>query len=166
LRNGFIKTFNPTIDDAYRKIFQILGDTYTLEVLDTTGEQANKALRELYVREGDGIVLLYSTTSRWSFNRIRRLQNQARMVQKSTSQLRPGTSTDRDFGLFMLVGSDCDQVDEREVSTKEGQALAEELGCIFIESSAKDHSNLQVLFHHFLSIIRQYQVNVRRKMQT
>jgi hypothetical protein len=53
-----------------------------------------------------------------------------------------------------------------EVSTKEGQALAEELGCIFIESSATDHANLQVLWHHFLSIIRQYQVNVGRKMRT
>ena len=37
----------------------------------------------------------------------------------------------------MLVGNKSDRVTEREVSTQEGGALAKEMGCDFVEASAK-----------------------------
>lgn len=52
----------------------------------------------------------------------------------------------------MLVGNKCDRVTEREVSTQEGQALAKELGCDFVEASAKNCVNVEKAF---FDVVRQ-----------
>ncbi len=54
----------------------------------------------------------------------------------------------------MLVGNKSDIVTEREVSAQEGSALAEELGCGFIESSAKTCSNVDIAFYDLVRAIR------------
>ena len=52
----------------------------------------------------------------------------------------------------MLVGNKCDRVTEREVSTQEGQALAKDLGCDFVEASAKNCVNVEKAF---FDVVRQ-----------
>lgn len=52
----------------------------------------------------------------------------------------------------MLVGNKCDRVTEREVSTQEGQALAKDLGCEFVEASAKNCVNVEKAF---FDVVRQ-----------
>ncbi|XP_016417173.1 ras-related protein Rap-2a-like [Sinocyclocheilus rhinocerous] len=52
----------------------------------------------------------------------------------------------------ILVGNKVDLESEREVSVREGQALAEEWGCPFIETSAKSKTMVDELF---AEIVRQ-----------
>ncbi|XP_073768491.1 ras-related protein Rap-2a isoform X3 [Danio rerio] len=52
----------------------------------------------------------------------------------------------------ILVGNKVDLESEREVSVQEGQALAEEWGCPFIETSAKSKTMVDELF---AEIVRQ-----------
>ena len=46
-------------------------------------------------------------------------------------------SATRPHAPVMLVGNKSDRVTEQEVSTQEGGALAKEMGCDFVEASAK-----------------------------
>lgn len=52
----------------------------------------------------------------------------------------------------VLVGNKVDLEDEREVSPSEGQALAEDWGCPFMETSAKSKTMVDELF---AEIVRQ-----------
>jgi GTPase KRas len=63
----------------------------------------------------------------------------------------------------MLVGNKSDKVTEREVSTQEGHALARELGCEFVEASAKNCINVEKAFYDVVRLLRrQSQQSVRQ----
>ncbi|URD95578.1 ras-related protein [Musa troglodytarum] len=48
--------------------------------------------------------------------------------------------------IIVLVGNKTDLVDKRQVSIEEGEAKAQELGVMFIETSAKAGFNIKALF--------------------
>lgn len=50
--------------------------------------------------------------------------------------------------MIILVGNKIDMAEKRQVGTEEGQALAKELGVMFIETSAKAGINIKQLFHN------------------
>lgn len=54
----------------------------------------------------------------------------------------------------MLVGNKSDRVTEREVSTQEGAALAKEMGCDFVEASAKNCINVEKAFYEVVRSLR------------
>ncbi|ROW13309.1 hypothetical protein VPNG_05442 [Cytospora leucostoma] len=156
----FIETYDPTIEDSYRKQVVIDGQACMLEVLDTAGQEEYTALRDQWIRDGEGFVLVYSISSRSSFTRIKRFHQQIYRVKESTghSPSYPGSPTSpsgRTANVpIMLVGNKCDRVTEREVSTQEGSALARELGCEFVEASAKNRTNVEKAFYDVVKIIR------------
>jgi GTPase KRas len=131
-----------------------------LEVLDTAGQEEYTALRDLWVREGEGFLLVYSITCRSSFTRILRFHNQIERVKESQrSDPYGGGSVYVEHPAIMLVGNKSERVTEREVSTQEGQALARELGCEFVEVSAKNCINVEKAFYDVVRDLR------RKRMQ-
>ncbi|RVX69681.1 Protein ras-2 [Exophiala mesophila] len=167
--NHFVETYDPTIEDSYRKQVMIDHQACMLEVLDTAGQEEYTALRDQWIRDGEGFILVYSITSRNSFNRIRRFYQQVQRVKESSH---PGSPTGASYlpaqmngspsyngpVPVMLVGNKNDQHHEREVSAQEGQALAKELGCDFVEASAKNCINVEKAF---FDVVRQ----LRRQRQ-
>jgi GTPase KRas protein len=131
-----------------------------LEVLDTAGQEEYIALRDQWIRDGEGFVLVYSISSRSSFARIQRFHSQIQRVKDTAmagSPTYPGSPMSASTPMFgqapvMLVGNKCDRVTEREVSTQEGQALAKDLGCDFVEASAKNCVNVEKAF---FDVVRQ-----------
>jgi GTPase KRas protein len=135
-----------------------------LEVLDTAGQEEYIALRDQWIRDGEGFVLVYSISSRSSFARIQKFHHQIQRVKEnslSSSPTYPGSpiSASHLSGNFgpapvMLVGNKCDRVTEREVSTQEGSALAKDLGCDFVEASAKNCVNVEKAFYEVVRQLR------------
>ena len=141
-----------------------------LEVLDTAGQEEYTALRDQWIRDGEGFILVYSITSRASFTRIRKFHSQIQRVKDSSSAGSPTTpssylssplSGGLNFGSqpggpapVMLVGNKSDRVTEREVSTQEGSALAKEMGCQFVEASAKNCINVERAFYDVVRSLR------------
>lgn len=82
------------------------GEVALLDVLDTAGQEEYRAMREQYMRSGGGFMLVYSITSRQSFQDITTFHNQI---------LR---ANDDDYIPVVVVGNMCDLEAEREVSTK------------------------------------------------
>lgn len=131
-----------------------------LEVLDTAGQEEYTALRDQWIRDGEGFILVYSISSRSSFTRIKRFHHQIQRVKESTasSPSYPGSPISAANPSapvpIMLVGNKSDRIAEREVSTQEGHALARELGCEFVEASAKNYINVDKAFYDVVRILR------------
>lgn len=142
-----------------------------LEVLDTAGQEEYTALRDQWIRDGEGFVLVYSIASRSSFSRIQRFHHQIQRVKEASaaSPSYPGSPLSAVGGgpapgnvPIMLVGNKADRVTEREVSTQEGHALARELGCDFVEASAKNCINVEKAFYDVVRLLRrQRQASLR-----
>ncbi|EFX03976.1 Ras small monomeric GTPase [Grosmannia clavigera kw1407] len=164
----FVETYDPTIEDSYRKQVVIDNQACMLEVLDTAGQEEYTALRDQWIRDGEGFVLVYSISSRSSFSRIKRFHHQIQRVKESTasSPSFPGSPLSAMNPQapvpVMLVGNKSDRVTEREVSTQEGHALARELGCEFVEASAKNCINVEKAFYDVVRILRQQRQQAAR----
>ena len=65
-----------------------------LDVLDTAGQEEYAAMREQYMRTGEGFLIIYSITSRKSFEEIMTFQQQILRV------------TDKDYFPIILVARD------------------------------------------------------------
>lgn len=148
-----------------------------LEVLDTAGQEEYTALRDQWIRDGEGFVLVYSISSRSSFARIQKFHHQIQRVKESalsSSPTYPGSplsATSAGSGSFgpspiMLVGNKCDRVTEREVSTQEGSALARELGCDFVEASAKNCVNVEKAFYDVVRQLRRQRQQAGRNSKS
>ena len=144
-----------------------------LEVLDTAGQEEYTALRDQWIRDGEGFVLVYSISSRRSFNRIEKFHRQIQRVKESSSSGSPGypqsplSTSSLSSGSYgpapiMLVGNKSDRVTEREVSTQEGRALAMELGCEFVEASAKNCVNVEKAFYDVVRQLRRQKQQINR----
>lgn len=140
--NCFVETYDPTIEDAYRKQLIVDNRMCFVEVIDTAGQEEYATLRDQWVREGQGFILVYSIASRSTFDRLEVFRQSMRRVKRGDP-------------IFMLVGNKCDKTYEREVSKEEGAALARQFGCEFIETSAKTAQNVERLFMNLVRALRQ-----------
>ncbi|EXJ77893.1 Ras family, other [Capronia epimyces CBS 606.96] len=163
--NHFVESYDPTIEDSYRKQVMIDQQACMLEVLDTAGQEEYTALRDQWIRDGEGFILVYSITSRNSFTRIQKFHAQVQRVKESGHPNSPtganylpaqmaGSAMYAGPVPVMLVGNKSDKHHEREVSSQEGQALARELGCEFVEASAKNCINVEKAFYDVVRQLR------------
>jgi len=132
--NRFILKYDPTIEDFYRKEIEVDGQPSVLEILDTAGTEQFSSMRDLYIKNGQGFVVVYSITNQQSFHDIRTMKDQIVRV-KATDQV-----------PILLVGNKSDLVHQRQVRTEEGAALAEYWSCPFVECSAKLAHNVNIVF--------------------
>ncbi|KAK4918870.1 Ras GTPase, partial [Elasticomyces elasticus] len=165
IQSHFVDEYDPTIEDSYRKQCVIDDEVALLDVLDTAGQEEYSAMREQYMRTGEGFLLVYSITSRQSFEEIMTFQQQILRVK------------DKDYFPIIVVGNKCDLEAERQphpdprpgllpapttkahtVSTPrtEGRDLAHRFGCKFIETSAKSRINVDNAFYDIVREIRKY----------
>jgi len=144
IQQHFVDEYDPTIEDSYRKQCVIDDEVALLDVLDTAGQEEYSAMREQYMRTGEGFLLVYSITSRNSFEEISQFHQQILRVK------------DRDFFPVIVVANKSDLDHERQVANSEGANLAKVYGCPFIETSAKQRINVDESFYQLVRGIRQY----------
>jgi len=134
----FVEKYDPTIEDSYRKQIEIDGGQCMLEILDTAGTEQFTAMRDLYMKNGQGFVLVYSIIAQSTFNDLPDLREQILRVK------------DKDDVPMVLVGNKCDLNDQRVISTEQGNDLAKKFGCAFLEASAKTRVNVEQIFHDLI----------------
>ncbi|CAF0880922.1 unnamed protein product [Rotaria sp. Silwood1] len=137
----FIGKYDPTIEDGYRKQIEIDGVDCVLEILDTAGTEQFTATRDLYMKNGQGFVLVYSITSQATFNDLIDIKDYIIRVKDISADV-----------PMVLVGNKCDLEDERVVGKHQGESLARSFGCTFLETSAKLKINVNEIF---FDLIRQ-----------
>ncbi|KAJ7804877.1 small GTPase superfamily, partial [Mycena olivaceomarginata] len=97
----YFQTYDPTIEDAFRKHFLVDNKLCFLEVLDTAGQEDYAALRDQWVRSGQGFLLVYDITSLPSFKRLEVFLQAVRRIKRGEV-------------IMVLVGNKSDKESERE----------------------------------------------------
>ncbi|KAK7438859.1 RAS1 protein [Stygiomarasmius scandens] len=146
----FVDEYDPTLEDSYSKQCLIDDEVAFVEVLDTAGQEEYEALREQYMRMGEGFILVYSITSRNSFEMISGFHQQISRVK------------DQDMVPVVIVGNKCDLEAERQVGMNEGRDIARAFGCKFLEASAKDRINVDEAFSDAVREIRRHNKQQQR----
>lgn len=131
----FVEKYDPTIEDSYRKQVEVDSQQCMLEILDTAGTEQFTAMRDLYMKNGQGFVLVYSITAQSTFNDLQDLREQILRVK------------DKDDVPMVLVGNKCDLEAERVVGKEQGSNLARHFNCAFMETSAKAKINVNDVFY-------------------
>jgi len=109
-------------------------------VWDTAGQERFKTITRAYYRGSNGMLLVYDTTNRNSFNNINRW---IREIKESASE---------DVEI-VLIGNKFDLVETRQVSYDEGLALANSYGLDFFETSAKNNNDINNVNRSFEKLI-------------
>lgn len=96
IQNHFVDEYDPTIEDSYRKQVVIDGETCLLDILDTAGQEEYSAMRDQYMRTGEGFLLVFAVNSAKSFEDIGSYREQIKRVK------------DAEEVPMVLVGNKCD----------------------------------------------------------
>ncbi|KAG7191349.1 Ras GTPase [Scheffersomyces spartinae] len=143
-QSHFVDEYDPTIEDSYTKNCVIDKEQVKLDVLDTAGQEEYSAMREQYMRTGQGFLMVYSINSRNSLEELQSFYVQIQRVK------------DSDHVPVVVVGNKCDLESERQVSYDEGLALAKLFGAIFLETSAKQNINVEESFYGLVRTIKNF----------
>ena len=113
-----------------------------MDILDTAGQEEFSAMRDQYMRTGQGFLMVYDITTRTSFDEISSFRSQILRVKED------------DNVPCVLVGNKSDLATQRVVTTTEGADLAKSFNCPFLESSAKARINVEESFFALVRTIR------------
>ncbi|XP_012539290.1 ras-like protein 2 [Monomorium pharaonis] len=149
IQSYFVTDYDPTIEDSYTKQCVIDDVPAKLDILDTAGQEEFSAMREQYMRSGEGFLLVFSVTDHSSFDEILKFHRQILRVK------------DRDEFPMLMVGNKADLDHQRSVSIEEAQNMARQLKIPYIECSAKLRMNVDQAFHELVRIVRKFQLSER-----
>ena len=109
------------------------GITIRLQVWDTAGQESFRSITRSYYRGAIGALLVYDITNQQSFDN---LPNWLRDSLEATNQ---------NIGL-VLVGNKADLENQRQVNANVAKLFAKENNLLFLETSAKNGTNVEKIF--------------------
>jgi len=118
------------------------GKTIKLQIWDTAGQERFRTITSSYYRGAHGIIVVYDVTDVESFNNVKQwLHEIDRYASESVNKL--------------LVGNKSDLASKRAVSFEARKEFADSLGIEFVETSAKNATNVEKAFMAMSSQIKQ-----------
>lgn len=109
-----------------------------LKFWDTAGQERFRSLMPSYFRDADLAAVVYDVTDEKSFRKAARWVGEVR-------------SAGGDEVIVFLVGNKADLGGKRRVGRERAEEKAKEMKAAFIETSAKDSSNVDLLFERIAS---------------
>eukprot|EP01107_Rhizomastix_libera_P010417 TRINITY_DN26975_c0_g1_i1.p1 TRINITY_DN26975_c0_g1~~TRINITY_DN26975_c0_g1_i1.p1 ORF type:complete len:292 (+),score=35.79 TRINITY_DN26975_c0_g1_i1:15-890(+) len=135
VQNIFIEEYDPTLDEDFRKQCDIDGELCMLTILDSYSfDNEFTALRDQYIRNSEGYMIVYSIASRFTFEECEAVYEQFLRVRDVSSV------------PVVVCGNKSDLEAERQVTTQEGRQFATSKGADFFETSAKLRINIEESF--------------------
>ena len=143
----YCEIYDPTIEDIYRRQWEVDGAIACADILDTAGQDEYTALRSTWFIGSDGFCLVYNMCSRQSFDEAQTFLEQIKRHNDDAPI------------PFMVVATHSDMADQRTVSLEEGQAFAKTCGQYagYIEVSNKDRVNVDEAFSELIRHVRRQQ---------
>ncbi|KAJ2976782.1 hypothetical protein NQ176_g4743 [Zarea fungicola] len=134
VHNEWIESYDPTIEDSYRTQIQVDGRQVVLEILDTAGTEQFVAMRDLYMKTGQGFLLVFSITSPSSLTELAGLREEIIRIK------------DDENIPMVIVGNKADLEDSRSVPRAKGFSISQRWGAPYYESSARTRTNVDEVF--------------------
>ncbi len=130
--------YDPTIEDSYKRHIQLDEQQFMVDILDTAGQDDFSPLRDSWIRESQGFLLIYSVTDRKSLDYLDQILGQIRRTKEDYETLSIP---------IVLAGNKCDLTDRRQVCAAEAAEWARARGIkIVMEMSAKTRLNIVEAF--------------------
>lgn len=132
--DSYTETHISTIGVDFKiKTVEMDGKVIKLQIWDTAGQERFRTITSSYYRGAHGIFVVYDITNHDTFENVKQwLQEIGRYA---------GDNID-----ILLVGNKNDLENKREVTFEEGKHFADSIGVEFIETSAKNASNVDKAF--------------------
>ncbi len=109
------------------------GKTVKLQIWDTAGQERFRTITSSYYRGAHGIIVVYDVTDQESFNNVKQWLNEIdRYANENVNKL--------------LVGNKSDLTAKKVVDYQTAKAFADEIGIPFLETSAKNATNVEEAF--------------------
>jgi Ras-related protein Rab-1A len=123
------------------RTMELEGKTIKLQIWDTAGQERFRTITSSYYRGAHGIIIVYDVTDMESFNNVKTwLQEIDKYASDSVNKL--------------LVGNKCDLVVKKTVDTNVAKEFADSLNIPFLETSAKNSTNVEEAFVKMASEIK------------
>ncbi|KAI0398641.1 putative small G-protein Ras2 [Xylaria palmicola] len=151
LGHGFSPNYDPTIEDSFRTDHTINDLRYSLKLLDTSSREQYVKQCDDWIRQSDGVVLVYNVTSRDSFGSLQHLIDRVIQVKKWGPK-DPAASCPSRLPI-MIVGNKIDLQEKQVVEAKEGHKLAGDNNCMFTETSAMYGKNVNKAFSDVVKVL-------------
>ena len=148
VKSQFDTRYNPTIEEAYTKQFVVDDRVLKLHILDTAGQEEYTAMRDQYMRDGEGFVLVYAMDEPSSLYEVKEIYEQ--LIR--SKDLEPG-----DPYPIVVIGNKTDLPErEKTVSREEALSVVRTFGprCQFFEASAKSKLNIDESFQAIVRLVR------------
>ncbi|KAH6888157.1 ras family-domain-containing protein [Thelonectria olida] len=134
VHNEWIESYDPTIEDSYRTQVQVDGRQVVLEILDTAGTEQFVAMRDLYMKTGQGFLLVFSIASSSSLSELAGLREEIIRIK------------DDEKIPIVIVGNKCDLEENRAVPRAKGFSISQRWGAPYYEASARTRTNVDEVF--------------------
>jgi len=120
------------VDFKIRTI-QLDGKTIKLQIWDTAGQERFRTITSSYYRGAHGIIVVYDTTDSETFEHVKTwLHEIDRYASENVNKL--------------LVGNKSDLTSKRQVETEAAKEFADSVNIPFLETSAKNATNVEDAF--------------------
>ncbi|KAJ7068224.1 P-loop containing nucleoside triphosphate hydrolase protein [Mycena amicta] len=153
-QNEFVESYYPTIESTFAKTVKFKNNEYDCDIIDTAGQDEFSLLNSKHAIGIHGYVLVYSVSSRNSFDMIQIIYD--KIISFCGVTHIP----------CVVVGSKSDLEASRQVNADEGAKLANDIGTAFVETSAKENKNVAQVFEECLEEIEKRVPNNQAEPQT
>ena len=127
--------------DVKIRTIDLDGKTIKLQLWDTAGAERFRTITPSYYRGAHGIILVYDVTDQESFTHVKNwLQEIDRCAPTNVSKL--------------LIGNKCDLTKKQVVDFTTAKEYADQLQVPFLETSAKNATNVEQAFMTMVSEIK------------
>ncbi|KAF7332164.1 hypothetical protein MKEN_00097400 [Mycena kentingensis (nom. inval.)] len=140
-QNEFVESYYPTIESTFAKTVNFKNTEYDCDIIDTAGQDEFSLLNSKHAIGIHGYVLVYSVSSRNSFDMIQIIYD--KIIDFCGVANVP----------CVIVGAKVDLEDSRQVPAIEGAKLAEDNRAAFVETSSKTNKNVAKVFEECLEEI-------------
>ena len=141
--NSCPESFIPTVGVDFKiKSFDLDETPVKLQIWDTAGQERFKTITSSYYKGAHGVMLIFDITSKDSFDEM---ESWLEEVNKHTDENL----------VRLLIGNKSDLDDNREVSYEDAKDFASLYKMNYIETSAKNSSNVEKSFVEMAKMIRE-----------
>ena len=120
--------------DLWTKIIKVDDKAIKALVYDTSGQEVFNSISKNYMRQGEGIIIVYDITDTNSFESVK-------FWVEEVHQLRS------DSPPIFIIGNKADLEELRAIPRETGRAYASGIGATFIETSIKDFMTIEQAFN-------------------
>jgi len=142
--DAFTDNFISTIGVDFKiKTIEVEGKRVKLQIWDTAGQERFQTITTSYYRGAHGLIIVFDVTNSSSFDNVKKwLDDVERHASHSIVKL--------------LVGNKCDLESKRTVDYHTAKERADRMNMPYIETSAKDSTNVHQAFEKLASNVMKY----------